>query len=193
MVNFTLDVIYHHHNNKNNDQKPKVILPKLWKWQVIFIYNTSFTIIQNSAAKSMKCWMGHFRSGICAALETSWRPAPAWNPWSEQTMATGLAATPFLMPNLFLPRTSDQEVEPEHELQKFRGAFQSCSATPAVPYRISPPVTWKEVSCFCTPAGLYVQGCAWGNLSFPGLWTFKLCPCYYNPYNSWLHIGPTFR
>ena len=60
--------------------------------------------IQNSAAKSTKCWMGHFRSGICAALETSWRPAPAWNPWSEQTMAMGLAATPFLMPNLIPPQ-----------------------------------------------------------------------------------------
>ena len=55
MVNFTLGVFYHHHNNKNNDQKPEVILPKLWKWQVIFIYDTSFTIIQNSAAKSTKC------------------------------------------------------------------------------------------------------------------------------------------
>ena len=104
MVNFTLGVFYHHHHNKNNDQKPKVILPKLWKWQVIFIYDTSFTIIQNSAAKSTKCWMGHFRSGICAALETAWRPAPAWNPWSEQTMATGLAATPFLIPNLIPPQ-----------------------------------------------------------------------------------------
>ena len=108
MVNFTLGVFYHHHHNKNNDQKPKVILPKLWKcinkWQVIFIYGTSFTIIQNSAAKSTKCWMGHFRSGICTALKTCWRPAAAWNPWSEQTMAMGLAATPFLMPNLIPPQ-----------------------------------------------------------------------------------------
>ena len=48
--------------------------------------------------------MGHFRSGICAALETAWGPAPAGNPWSEQTMAMGLAATPFLMPNLIPPQ-----------------------------------------------------------------------------------------